>query len=94
MIDLYVYYRVRSDIADSMLPHVRAMQKELQALHGVEGKLKRRPEEQEGLQTWMEVYESVPEEFLFALEQAAIHAYLPIDGRRHVEIFVGLPECA
>ncbi len=94
MIDLYVYYRVRSDIADSVVPHVRAMQKELQALHGVEGKLKRRPEEQEGLQTWMEVYESVPEEFLFALEQAAIHAYLPIDGRRHVEIFVGLPECA
>ncbi len=94
MMDLYVYYRVRSDIAERVLPHVRAMQKELQAVHGVEGKLKRRPDEKDGLQTWMEVYESVPEDFLPALEQAAIHAYLPIDGRRHVEIFVGLPECA
>jgi hypothetical protein len=28
------------------------------------------------------------------LEQAAIDAHLPIDGGRHIEIFVDLPQCA
>jgi len=42
----------------------------------------------------MEIYPSVPDEFLGVLEQAAIEAHLPIDGGRHVEIFVDLPQCA
>ena len=94
MMDLYVYYQVRSDIAERVMPHVLAMQLELESAHGVRAKLKRRPEEKDGLQTWMEVYEAVPQDFLGALEHAAINAYLPIEGRRHVEIFVDIPECA
>ena len=31
MTDIYVYYRVRSELADLMLPHVRAMQQGLRA---------------------------------------------------------------
>jgi hypothetical protein len=42
----------------------------------------------------MEVYADVPEGFLAALQQAAQAARLPIDGERHSEIFVDLPECA
>ena len=94
MIDIYVYYRVRSDLSALMLPHVRAMQDELCARFGIAAAVKRRPEEKDGLQTWMEVYEAVPEEFLSALEQAAIDAHLPISGERHVEVFVDIAECA
>ena len=94
MTDLYVYYKVRSELAMLMLPHVRGMQDELNSRFGVESDLKRRPDEKEGLQTWMEVYRSVPEDFLQALEQAAIDAHLPISGERHIEVFVDLPACA
>lgn len=94
MSDIYVYYRVRSDLAALMLPHVREMQKSLSEAYGVETMLKRRPEEKDGAQTWLEIYSSVPEDFLGALEQAAIDARLPIEGGRHIEIFVDLYECA
>ena len=94
MTDIYVYYRVRSDLSALMLPHVRAMQESLSERFGIAAAVKRRPEEKDGLQTWMEVYESTPEGFLPALEQAAIDAHLPISGERHVEVFVDVAECA
>ncbi|MFM7226407.1 MAG: DUF4936 family protein [Betaproteobacteria bacterium] len=94
MSDIYVYYRVRSELAALMLPHVRTMQERLHEIYGVEPLLKRRPEEKDGAQTWLEIYPSVPDDFLGALEQAAIDAHLPIDGGRHIEIFVDLPQCA
>ena len=94
MSDIYVYYRVRSELAALMLPHVRAMQERLREEYGVDTLLKRRPEEKDGAQTWLEIYLSVPDEFLGVLEQAAIDAHLPIDGGRHIEIFVDLPQCA
>ena len=94
MSDIYVYYRVRSELAALMLPHVREMQERLREAYGVDALLKRRSEEKDGAQTWMEIYPSVPDDFLGALEQAAIDAHLPIDGGRHIEIFVDLPQCA
>lgn len=94
MIDIYVYYRVRSELAALMLPHVRAMQAALRQAFGIKTLLKRRPEEKDGAQTWLEIYPCVPEHFLGELEQAAIDAHLPIEGGRHIEVFVDLPECA
>ena len=94
MTDIYVYYQVRSELAELMLPHVRTMQSELASRFGVTSALKRRPEEKDGLQTWMEVYASVPVDFLHALEQAAIDARLPVTGERHVEMFMDLSACA
>jgi hypothetical protein len=92
MIDLYVYYKVRDGDAASLAPRVRAMQAQL----GSPAQLKRRPEARDGLQTWMEVYPSVPGGFLEAVEQAAsaagLHAY--IEGPRRSEIFTDLPPCA
>ncbi len=94
MTDLFVYYRVRSDTADSLRPGVARLQAELAQRFGIRSALKRRPEEKDGLQTWMEMYSDVPADFLPALEQAARAARLPIEGERHHEIFVDLPECA
>lgn len=91
--DLYVYYRVRSEDAARLQPHVEAMQRELAQTHHVRAALKRRPEEKEGRQTWMETYLDVPEGFASVLAGAA--AALPlIDGDRHVETFVDLAPCA
>lgn len=94
MNDIYVYYRLPSELSALILPHVRAMQEGLRAEFGVKTALKRRPEESDGQQTWMEVYESVPKDFLHALEQAAIDAHLPITGERHIEVFEDIPSCA
>ncbi len=94
MTDLFVYYRVRSDAAAQLRPRVARLQAGLAQRFGVRASLKRRPEEQDGLQTWMEIYEAVSDDFLPALQQAADAAALPIEGERHIEIFVDLPACA
>ncbi len=94
MTDLFVYYRVRSDAAMQLQPKVADMQAGLAQRFGVRTALKRRPEERDGLQTWMEIYEGVPEGFLPVLQQVAVSTALPIEGERHIEIFVDLPACA
>ncbi len=70
------------------------MQAELARRFGVRTALKRRPGEKDGLQTWMEIYTDVPDGFASALQQAADNAALPLEGKRHMEIFVDLPACA
>ena len=92
MIDLYVYYKVREIDAASLASRVRAMQARL----GSPAQLKRRPEAREGMQTWMEVYPSVPDGFDAAVEQAAVDAGLQqfIQGPRRSEIFTDLSLCA
>ncbi len=94
MTDLYVYYRVRAEDALRLQPQVQQMQRTLASRFGIAAGLKRRPEEQDGRQTWMETYGDVPDDFLPALQQAAQQAALPIDGERHHEIFVDLAPCA
>ncbi len=91
--DLYVYYRVRVEDAARLQPQVEAMQRALSHSHRVQAALKRRPEEKEGRQTWMEIYPDVPEGFASALAGAATALTL-IDGDRHVETFVDLVPCA
>ena len=91
--DLYVYYRVRSADAARLQPQVEAMQHALSHSHRVQAALKRRPEEKEGRQTWMETYLDVPEGFASVLAGAAASLSL-IDGERHVETFVDLAPCA
>ncbi len=93
LMDLYVYYRVRSDDAIRLQPQVEAMQRALARSHHVQCLLKRRPEETEGRQTWMEIYLDAPEGFASALAGAAASLAL-IDGDRHVETFVDLAPCA
>jgi hypothetical protein len=96
MIDLYVYYKVRSVDAARLAPLVRAMQVQLATDEGVRGQLKRRPEEKDGLQTWMEIYPDVADGVAGLLATAAAGAGFDglIDGPRRVEIFTDLPPCA
>jgi hypothetical protein len=96
MIDLYVYYKVRALDADALAPRVRALQATLASLHGVAPQLKRRPEANDGLQTWMEVYPAVAAGFGALLDGAAQDAGLAafIAGPRRAEVFMDLPPCA
>ncbi len=94
--DLYIYYRVRADHAASLQKQLVAMQSDLAVQWQVETDIKRRPELQDQLQTWMEIYRQVPDAFLPALHQAVRLAGIEalIDGPRHLETFVDLDACA
>lgn len=95
MIDLYVYYQVRNENATRLEQRVRAMQAALAERHGVLGQLKRRPETENGLQTWMEIYPAAErgfEDALAAAEQDATLSEL-IEGKRHTDIFTDLITC-
>lgn len=94
MTDVFVYYRVRREHAAQMRPRISALQAALAQDFDIHAALKRRPDEIDGMQTWMEIYADVPDDFLPALQQAVVDARLPAEGERHLEIFVDLPECA
>jgi hypothetical protein len=94
--DLYIYYRVRHEDAAALQVRVSAMQQRLAVECGVTGGLKRRPEEKDGRQTWMEVYQAVPDGFETRLDAAVVRSALAdlIDGPRRTEHFMDIPACA
>ena len=94
--DFYVYYKVAPDAAAALAPRVKQFQQQLAASQGVAIALKRRPGEQNGMQTWMEVYTGVPPEFAAVLDQAAQQSGIAAlaSGGRHTEIFMDLEACA
>ncbi|MDT1863079.1 DUF4936 family protein, partial [Acinetobacter baumannii] len=65
------YYKVRNEDAATLAPLVHAMQRRLAQDAGVQVQLKRRPEDKDGLQTWMEVYPGVSSGFEALLARAA-----------------------
>lgn len=91
MIDLYVYYKVRSEDAGELAPRVRAVQLAL-AGSSSGALLQRRPEARDGLETWMEVYPGVDAAFGARVEQAVLDAGLAglIQGPRRSEVFIDL----
>ncbi len=94
--DLYIYYKVKDSDVASLLAALVPMQAALAQHHGVAYQLKRRPETKEGLQTWMEVYSSVPETFAAALHDAVAQAGVDqhTTGLRHTEVFMDVVQCA
>jgi hypothetical protein len=94
--DLYIYYKVKDSDAASLLAAVVPMQAGLSQRHGVTGQLKRRPDTREDVQTWMEVYPSVPEGFAAALHDAVAEAGVDqfTTGLRHTEVFMDVVPCA
>jgi hypothetical protein len=96
MRDLYIYYKVSEQHADSLELRLRIMQAELGALTGVYGEIKRRPGSRDGLQTWMEIYAGTGDGFDTALSAAERDAALSelIEGERRVEVFMDLSPCA
>ncbi|HEY0844721.1 MAG TPA: DUF4936 family protein [Noviherbaspirillum sp.] len=94
--DLYVYYRVPNANAGTLHARIEALQQCLRRDYGIVTGLKRRPEEKDGRQTWMEIYLAVPDGFENVLDTSVAQAGLTelIDGRRNTEHFVDVPPCA
>lgn len=98
--DLYIYYRVERARADALFGKIKGVQAMLQARLGIAGALKRRPGEQNGLQTWMEIYQDIlpsgAQEFTQTLARALDDsgASALISGERHVEQFEDVAPCA
>jgi hypothetical protein len=93
--DLYIYYRVRNTEAAQFCAKVLAMQHNLARAHKIGTALKRRPDEKDGMQTWMEVYLGVADDFAVRLHEAVAENQLSswIDGERHTEQFVDVSLC-
>jgi hypothetical protein len=96
MFDLYVYYQVTDAVAASLQTVVTAMQAALARSHGVVTGLKRRPESEQGLQTWMEIYTGTRAGFGEQLAAASAAAGIDrlVEGQRHTEVFTEMPPCA
>lgn len=94
--DIFVYYRVTPANTSALHSRLQAMQQSLAGQHNIACSLKRRPELSDGCQTWMEIYQQVPEHFAATLGEAvASHDLMTlIAGERHVETFVDIEACA
>lgn len=94
--DIYIYYSVRTGLANALSSRVLEMQANLAAKCGVATALKRRSLEKDGRHTWMEVYLAVPDGFDAILEEAIAQTGLStlIDGERHAEYFMDASSCA
>lgn len=94
--DIYIYYTVRTGLADALSSRVLEMQANLGSKCGIVAALKRRPLEKDGRHTWMEIYLAVPDGFDTVLENAVAQSGLAtlIDGERHAEYFMDASSCA
>ncbi|MDQ2819144.1 MAG: DUF4936 family protein [Pseudomonadota bacterium] len=93
---LYIYYQVADAGAAQLLPLVRRMQAALAAHCLVGTGLKRRPASDNGVQTWMEIYDGIDAGFDARLAAAVAAAGIDglIAGHRHTELFTEMPPCA
>jgi hypothetical protein len=91
--ELFVYYRAAERDAAPLEDAVRRMQDALRQRHpSLSARLLRRPQERDGLVTWMEAYAwptgGDPAVLLQAVADAATPLAAWIVGERHVEHFV------
>lgn len=97
MRELFVYYRVRLADSAAVEATIRAVQDRLRARHpGLIARLLHRPEAEDGLQTWMEIYAADPAQapmgvathWQVSIETEAA-ALLPLlAGPRRTEVFI------
>ncbi|WP_034297317.1 DUF4936 family protein [Herbaspirillum sp. RV1423] len=94
--DLYIYYRVPVGNSAQLERQAAALQTRLSQQLKVATELKRRPQDKDGMHTWMEVYLDVPDGFEAALQEAVADTGLDalIDGARHIEHFLDFSPCA
>ena len=89
---LFIYYRIASADAAIARGAVEAMQYTLRERHaGLQAALWRRPQEKDGMQTWMETYthpDGVDESIEADIAAAALALQPWLQGPRHVEAFV------
>jgi hypothetical protein len=99
MRELYVYYRVLGAAAATARAQVLALHAELRAIAPeLRTRLLRRPDDEAGAQTWMEVYTlegaersgGVDPGLQAEIETRAARLLTAIDGARHAEVFIAV----
>jgi len=92
----YIYYQAKIENQDQILGQVSRLQAALKRDHPLIAGLQRRPEEQQGLHTWMEIYRHIPRNFETLLTTAIQETKLLslIEGSRHLEYFMEIIPCA
>jgi hypothetical protein len=92
-VHLFVYYKVRAHDRDELRGRVSELFSRAWHDFGLVSRLMRRPEAENGLSTWMEVYEDVPPEFDNWLRSQCDELDLLslTADQRHAERFVEVP---
>ncbi|WP_394777865.1 DUF4936 family protein [Undibacterium sp.] len=96
--DCYIYYRAEAQHQQQVIELAGKLLQLLAQQTGVATELKRRPEAENGLHTWMEVYKNVPQDFdalmKAALQHSALTSLIADGSTRHSEYFLDIPPCA
>lgn len=97
MRELFIYYRVRGVDAAAAGVAVLAAQQHLRDRHpSLRARLLRRPEQTDGLQTWMETYSTdlmqdpagITAALQADIESSAQRMSHCVEGSRHTEVFI------
>lgn len=94
--DCYIYFKAAAGDEAAVLQQQARLQALLAEACGCSARLQRRPASGEEVQTWMEIYRSVPPDFEAKLAQALAQTGLPdlLLGERHAEYFLDIDPCA
>ena len=94
--DCYVYYKTAQEHELQNVQRVKMIREYLHTKMHINLRLLRRPDTDNGVITWMEVYREIPDAFAAALavvvDQTEI--MLLIQGQRHAEYFEDAISCA
>jgi hypothetical protein len=96
--DCYVYYKAAQEHELQIVQQVKMMRVYLHTKLKVDlhANLQRRPEAENGVVTWMEIYRHVPHAFATALADVVNQTDIMtlIQGQRHAEYFEDAIPCA
>lgn len=96
--DCYVYYKAAQEHELRIVQQVKMMREYLSTKLNIDlhANLQRRPEAENGVVTWMEIYRNVPHAFELALAEIIKQTEIMslIQGQRHAEYFEDAISCA
>lgn len=92
----YIYFKASAGKEAEVLQQERLLQNLMRQENEKSPALQRRPAEQDGMHTWMEIYHQVKSDFEQRLELAYAQTGLQQlqSGERHMEYFVDVDLCA
>ncbi|WMW78899.1 DUF4936 family protein [Undibacterium cyanobacteriorum] len=85
----YVYFKAHLNNQTAVLQCLTRLQTSLRQL-GLKPEVQKRPNAHDGIETWMEIYRDIPEDFEETLAKTVSQSglYSHIIGKRHLEYFV------
>ena len=87
----YVYFKAHLSNQTAVLHCLTYLRTSLDQL-GLSSEVQKRPNAHDGVETWMEIYRDIPEDFEETLAKAVSQSGLDshVIGKRHLEYFVAV----